>query len=200
MTTLFNMGSSHVTQKRLYEGGLSLPGRLPWRDAKRLVVALYEGWRVDFARNACGFCPVTFGCICVHMTAFWLVQCAFFDSAFCFDFICHSFNAYAIRCIHKHLCIHSACYGVHSQYIQRTALLCIIMHLRFFAFLVVTFRCICMHSGLSAFSSCCIHVHSPAPIHSHTFREGCIITTVHSSYMYTHSMIVHFYRHALLCI
>jgi len=43
MTTLFNMGSSHMSQKRLYEGGLSLPGRLPWRDAKLLVVALYDG-------------------------------------------------------------------------------------------------------------------------------------------------------------
>ena len=105
-----------------------------------------------------------------------------------------------MRCIHRHVCIHSAFYGVHSQYIERTALHVIIMHLWFFAFLVVTFRRIWMHSGLSAFSSCCIHVHSPAPIHSHTFREGCIITTVHSSYMYTHSMIVHFYRHALLCI
>ena len=50
ITTLFNMGSSHVTQKRLYEGGLSLPGRLPWRDAKRLVVALYDG--LAAARNA----------------------------------------------------------------------------------------------------------------------------------------------------
>ena len=58
----------------------------------------------------------------------------------------------------------------------------------------------CMHSGLSAFSLCCIHVHSLAPMHSHAFREGCIFTTVHSSYMCMHSMIVHFYRHALWCI
>ena len=156
---------------------------------------------------ACSFCPqcvwILPTCIWLHMStlySFWLVPCAFYDFAFRFIFICDAFDAYKLRCIHRNLCIHSACYGVHSQYIQRTALLCIIMHLRFFAFLVVTFRCICMHSGLSAFSSCCIHVHSPAPIHSHTFREGCIITTVHSSYMYTHSMIVHFYRHALLCI
>ena len=53
---------------------------------------------------------------------------------------------------------------------------------------IVSFRCICIHAELCAFSSCCIRVHSPA---RHAFRDGCIITTVHSSYIYTHSMIVH---------
>ena len=42
VVTLFNLGASHVAQQRLYAGGLSLPGRLPWRNAKRLLVALYD--------------------------------------------------------------------------------------------------------------------------------------------------------------
>ena len=54
-----------------------------------------------------------------------------------------------MRCIHRHLCIHSAFYGVHSQYIERTALHVIILHLSFFAFSVVTFRCIWIHARCS---------------------------------------------------
>ena len=42
VATLFNLGASHVTQQRLYDGGFSLPGRLPWPNAKRLVLALYD--------------------------------------------------------------------------------------------------------------------------------------------------------------
>ena len=57
LVTMFNLGSSHITQQRLYESGLTLPGRLPWPNAKRLVVALYDslaavrntdvGWHVS---------------------------------------------------------------------------------------------------------------------------------------------------------
>ena len=48
------------------------------------------GWRAYFALNACSFCPKPFGCICLHITAFWLVPCAFFDlhDALVFNFIC----------------------------------------------------------------------------------------------------------------
>ena len=87
------------------------------------------GLRARFAPNACSFCPIHFGCICPHITAFRLVPCAFFDFAFRFVFICASFDAYTMRCIHRHFCIHSAFYGVHSQYIERTALHVIILHL-----------------------------------------------------------------------
>ena len=63
------------------------------------------GLRARFALNACSFCPTHFGCICLHITAFRLVPCAFFYFAFRFVFICDSFDAYAMRCIHRHLCI-----------------------------------------------------------------------------------------------
>ena len=89
----------------------------------------HDGWRVAFALNACGFCPTHFGCICLHITAFRFVPCAFFDFPFRFVFMCDSFDAYTMRCIHRHVCMHSAFYGVHSQYIERTALHVIILHL-----------------------------------------------------------------------
>ena len=49
LVTMFNLGSSHIAQQRLYESGLTLPGRLPWANAKRLVVALYDS--LAAARN-----------------------------------------------------------------------------------------------------------------------------------------------------
>ena len=49
LVTMFNLGSSHIAQQRLYESGLTLPGRLPWANAKRLVVALYDS--LATARN-----------------------------------------------------------------------------------------------------------------------------------------------------
>jgi hypothetical protein len=42
MQTLFNMSASHVAAKRLYDGGLSLPSKLPWPRAKELVAALLD--------------------------------------------------------------------------------------------------------------------------------------------------------------
>jgi hypothetical protein len=40
--TLCNMSASHVAAQRLYDGGLSLPSRLPWSHAKALLVSLRE--------------------------------------------------------------------------------------------------------------------------------------------------------------
>ena len=40
--TLFNLAGSHVHQRRLYEGGLSLPSRLAHSNAKALLTALYD--------------------------------------------------------------------------------------------------------------------------------------------------------------
>ena len=40
--TLFNLSASHVAVQRLYDGGLSLPSRLPWPRAKALLAALLE--------------------------------------------------------------------------------------------------------------------------------------------------------------
>ena len=40
--TLFNLSASHVAARRLYDGGLSLPSRLPWPQAKALVAALLD--------------------------------------------------------------------------------------------------------------------------------------------------------------
>ena len=87
-------------------------------------------------------------CVLVLPQAFWLHLSAynsilarsvcFFDFAFCFVFIRDSFDTYAVRCIHRHLCIHRVFYEVHSQCIERTALHVIILHLSFFAFLVGT--------------------------------------------------------------
>jgi hypothetical protein len=42
ITTLFNLSASHVAAKRLYDGGLSLPSKLPWPRAKELVAALLD--------------------------------------------------------------------------------------------------------------------------------------------------------------
>ena len=41
-TSLFNQSGSTVAKKKLYDGGLSLPSRLPWTAAKTVVVALLE--------------------------------------------------------------------------------------------------------------------------------------------------------------
>ena len=40
--TLFNLAGSHVHQRRLYDGGLSLPSRLAHPNAKALLTALYD--------------------------------------------------------------------------------------------------------------------------------------------------------------
>ena len=40
VTTLFNLSASHVATKRLYDGGLTLPSKLPWERAKALLVVL----------------------------------------------------------------------------------------------------------------------------------------------------------------
>ena len=42
VTTLFNLSASHVATKRLYDGGLSLPSKLPWDRAKALLAALLD--------------------------------------------------------------------------------------------------------------------------------------------------------------
>jgi hypothetical protein len=42
ITTLFNLSASHVATRRLYDGGLSLPSKLPWLRAKELVAALLD--------------------------------------------------------------------------------------------------------------------------------------------------------------
>ncbi len=42
LATLFNLSASHVAVQRLYDGGLSLPSRLPWPNAKALLAALLE--------------------------------------------------------------------------------------------------------------------------------------------------------------
>ena len=57
------------------------------------------GWRALFALNACSFCPTPFRCICLHITAFWLVPCAFLFFAFCCDFICDAFNMHFMHLI-----------------------------------------------------------------------------------------------------
>ena len=40
VTTFFNLSASHVASQRLYDGGLSLPSKLPWKNAKALLSAL----------------------------------------------------------------------------------------------------------------------------------------------------------------
>ena len=40
VTTFFNLSASHVASQRLYGGGLSLPSKLPWKNAKALLSAL----------------------------------------------------------------------------------------------------------------------------------------------------------------
>jgi hypothetical protein len=40
------MSASHVATRHLYNGGLSLPGRLPWQAAKTVVLALFDGLNV----------------------------------------------------------------------------------------------------------------------------------------------------------
>jgi hypothetical protein len=42
ITTFFNLSASTIANQRLYNGGLSLPTRLPWRSAKSLLLALLE--------------------------------------------------------------------------------------------------------------------------------------------------------------
>jgi hypothetical protein len=42
MATLFNLSASHVAIQRLYDGGLSLPSKLPWPKAKAAVAALLD--------------------------------------------------------------------------------------------------------------------------------------------------------------
>ena len=42
MATLFNLSASHVAIQRLYDGGLSLPSKLPWPKAKATVAALLD--------------------------------------------------------------------------------------------------------------------------------------------------------------
>ena len=40
--TPLNLSASHVAARRLYDGGLSLPSKLPWPQAKALVAALLD--------------------------------------------------------------------------------------------------------------------------------------------------------------
>ena len=42
ISTLFNLSASHVATQRLYDGGLSLPTKLPWQNAKALIAALFD--------------------------------------------------------------------------------------------------------------------------------------------------------------
>ena len=42
VASLFNQSGSTVAKQKLYEGGLSLPGRLPWTAAKTVLAALLE--------------------------------------------------------------------------------------------------------------------------------------------------------------
>ena len=42
ITTLFNLSASHVASQRLYDGGLSLPSKLPWPQAKSVLGALFD--------------------------------------------------------------------------------------------------------------------------------------------------------------
>jgi hypothetical protein len=42
ITTLFNLSASHIATRRLYDGGLSLPTKLPWPRAKELVAGLLD--------------------------------------------------------------------------------------------------------------------------------------------------------------
>ena len=51
--SLFALSGSHVAAKRLYDGGLSLPSKLPHRRAKELLGALYEA-RASRHRRPCG--------------------------------------------------------------------------------------------------------------------------------------------------
>ena len=50
VTTFFNLSASHVATKRLYNGGLSLPSKLPWERAKALLAALLDS--LSSARGA----------------------------------------------------------------------------------------------------------------------------------------------------
>ena len=42
VATFFNLSASTIANQRLYDGGLSLPTRLPWRSAKSLLLALLD--------------------------------------------------------------------------------------------------------------------------------------------------------------
>jgi len=42
LLTLFNLSASHAASQRLYEGGLSLPSRLPWESAVALLAAFFH--------------------------------------------------------------------------------------------------------------------------------------------------------------
>jgi len=52
IATLFNMSASTVATQRLYDGGLSLPSKLPWRNAKALLSALLSALSGALATEA----------------------------------------------------------------------------------------------------------------------------------------------------
>ena len=64
--SLFNLGASVVANQRSYDGGLSLPAKLPWQRAKALVNAVLEalsaalGWRPSSFRF-CSLLRTAFG-------------------------------------------------------------------------------------------------------------------------------------------
>ena len=135
------------------------------------------GWvTCSFCHQCVLFLPstVAFGCIWLHVIAFWLVLSACCHFAFCVAYISGAFRAYVMRCIHRCSCIHGAFYGVHSQCIGCWSFYVIALHSRSRAFCV---RLIPLHSRSCCVSCILIVLHAAAL--THRYACGCISRRLH---------------------
>ena len=88
-------------------------------------------------------------CIPLHVHAFWII---------CILVVLHSCafsRPHAFSCIPRGVHFYNCTFIVHVHAFNDCAFLssCIMMHLIFFAFLIGAFRCISLHSVLSAFTT-----------------------------------------------